>query len=235
MTYTAKHLQTLAVKLAAVPELQPALDIIANDPAHSAYVYECYTQLIKDIPTLKQDELQRIKEAQTILRRRQGESGSASTVIVNDILSALGNQKDILSVTAEESTNQNSPYYQPALNELVKRMVGGHQLKLQCKSPSDFDPESLKVIWGHTLITDPEALLHFTICHYLERYISEALIAASIGLARQKDFLINAMVDVIILDNIQNKNTQLFQTWVTSKPEGGLGWITEDRLSSYSN
>lgn len=230
-----QHLELLEARLSEVPELQPAFVIVDGNREHARDVYSEYVQLTKQMSQLNDAEIERIKGSQEALRAKDGTVGSASKIGANDILLALGKRRNLLVELADQSTNPTSPYYNAAVDVLVGRLEGGHNLKLSGKSPSDFDPESLKVIWGHTVITGPEALLHFTVCHYLERFMAEGLFAQGVELARQKDFFINALVDVVILDKINSQNpSPIFDIWVTPKEQGGLGWITQDRLKSYS-
>jgi hypothetical protein len=231
-----QHLSTLAERLAGVPELQPALGIIATDPEHARSVYRQYVELIGRMAVLNTEDIASIDEAQHRLRESKGEVGSASGVGANDILAELDGQPSMLTYIALQSFDSMSPYYEPALNTLVERMEGGHEMKVAGKTPSDHDADSREVIWGHTVINDqnPEALLHFTICHYLERYFAKVLSAQDIELAEQKDFFINALVDVVLRDHQKNRgDTAIFEMWSEPKATTGLGWINGARLKSY--
>ncbi len=230
-----QHFHVLEGRLIGVPELVPAFNIIDHNRDHARDIYSGYVQVIEEMSQLGDTDIASVQESQSALRAKDGITGSASKIGANDILSALGERKNLLSELADQSTDPTSPFYDAAVNVLVKRLEGGHKLKLSGESPSDLDPESLKVIWGHTVITRPEALLHFTICHYLERFMAEGLFANGIELARQKDFFINALVDVVILANMRSQsNSLIFEIWAKPKEYGGLGWITQDRLDSYS-
>jgi hypothetical protein len=124
------------------------------------------------------------------------------------------------------------------LNCLVEKglVTGGHQLKLRGGQPSDDDPESRKVIWGHTMISNPEVLVHFMICHYMERYFAVGLADHGSELALEKDFMLNALIDVVILDHLNgNRFANIYDIWRRSKDERGLRWINDDRLASYES
>ncbi len=165
-----------------------------------------------------------------------GNFGTASEVSADELLTELGGNKDVISTLAQSAIDPRSAHFDPALDELKRRMEGGHVLKLSGKQPNDEDPESRKVIWGHTIITNPEALIHFMCCHYLERYFAEALTDQGSQLARQKDFMLNALIDVVLVDHVgANKYDSIYKRWRSSKDEGGLGWITDDRQASYEN
>jgi hypothetical protein len=231
-----EHLKLLVTRLNGVPELEPAFAIIEHDPQQARDVYADYVQLVERMSQLDDTDIAKVRGAQSALRAKDGITGSASKIGASDILAALGDRDSLLSELIDQSTDPTSLFYDAAINVLVTRLEGGHNLKLSGKSPSDFDSDSLKVIWGHTVIIGPEALLHFTICHYLERFMAEGLSANGIELARQKDFFINALVDVVILENVSvHGNSPIFEHWAKSKEQGGLGWITQDRLDSYSS
>jgi hypothetical protein len=231
-----QHYGLLEARLSSVPELDSAFAVYETNPQHAADVYLGYVALIDYMTRLDDNAIGRIAAAQHALATSGGIVGSASKVGANDILAALGDQKAKLSEIGAQSSDPSSRFYEPAVDLLVTRLEGGHQLKLDKKTPSDFDPDSLKVIWGHTLITDPEALLHFVTCHYLERYFAESLTAQGVDLARQKDFFVNALVDVLIIDNLTtNQFRPAYDIWAKLKQQGGLEWITQDRLNSYSH
>jgi len=229
-----RHFELLEARLTGVPELRPAFAIFEETPGHASEVYMSYVDLIGSVEHLSESDLGRIAQSQQLLNRQDSESGSASKVGANDLLAAVGSRKSLLADLAAQSFDPSSPYYQPTVDSLVAKMEGGHKLKAEGKTPSDHDPESLKVIWGHTLITGDEALLHFTVCHYLGLYFSEALSAEGIELASQKDFFVNALTDVVILNHLKPDAVDpIFEVWVTPKESGGMGWITDARLKSY--
>lgn len=230
----AQHVQMLAERLTVVPELEQVVGTFHRDPENAIDVYRTYTSLIAQMGNLDNVELSRIAASQQALQAKGGEVGSASSVGANDIVAALGEKTGLLTEIAEQSVDPQTPYYAKALDTLVTRMQGGHDMRAAGKTPSDHDPASRAVIFGHTYITETETLLHFTICHYLERYFAEALSTQGFDIAKQKDFLINALDDVVILNGLKNPNDTIFKLWSTPRDNGGLGWITSDRLNSYT-
>ena len=224
----------LANRLENVPELQPGFELAVAEPELAGNIYGRYIELITSIARLSKREQAAIQTAKDRLIATHGNFGTAYEVSAVDLLDELGEDKTILLTLAASSTDTNSPYVAPALDELVHRMEGGHQLKVSGKQPNDDDAESRLVIWGHTMIANPTALLHFMICHYLERYFSEALSSQGSTLATQKDFLISALIDVVLTDHLGRKTfDDLYAMWLTPKQQGGLGWITDDRTASY--
>lgn len=229
-----QHYDTLEHRLSGVPELRPAFDIYDKNPGHVSEVYLGYIGLISDMADLDAADLSLIQQSQISLRSSGKETGSASSIGANDIVTALGPRKGMLVDLANNSVNPQSEHYQDAVNNLVSKLEGGHKLSERRKSPSEHDPESLKVIWGHTLITGDEALLHFMTCHYLGLYFSEALQAEKIDFADKKDFFVNALTDVVIINHLHANNTDpMYDVWAKSKKEGGMGWITKSRRNSY--
>ncbi len=224
------HLKSLSDRLVSVPELQPVADMIISDPSHANEMYRTYLGLAGLIDSLDETYYNSIERSQS---QMHGEVGSASTVGANDLSFALGEKALELSSIVSASYDSSSLYYQPAVDDLVDRMEGGHLMKVTGMTPSDHDPDSLKVIWGHTVITGKEALLHFVMMHYLERFVSKALLDAGVQVAQQKDFFINAMTDIVILNGLKNPGDPIFNLWVTPKDQDGMGWITKDRLNSY--
>ena len=226
------HLHTLSGRLTSVPELYPIADMVTTNPAHATDVYNTYLVLAEELVSLDGSDLDTVRKAQDLI---QGEVGSASTVGANNLSAELSERDIDLSSVASDSFDSTSPFYEPAIDEFVARLEGGHAMKVAGKNPSDHDPDSLKVIWGHTVITGEEALLHFVVMHYLERFISKALYDRGVPQAQQKDFFINAVTDVVILNGLKNPDNPIFNLWVAPKDKDGLGWITQDRLKSYTN
>ena len=228
------YFDVLDTRLHDVPELRPGLDLATHDPEYAAGVYTGYVDLISHLAELSDGERQTIRAAKERMLQTGGNFGTASQVSADDLLEELRDSKDSLHELAVRSTDPTSPYVAPALDELTSRMEGGHQLKLSGKQPTDDDPESRKVIWGHTMISDPKALVNFMICHYMERYFAVALSERGSQLASQKDFMLNALIDVVLADRLtEGKFEAIYNVWSTPKDQGGLGWITQDRLKTY--
>ena len=229
------HYQFLEDRLSNVPELEPAFDLLSRSPQHASDVYLGYVALITAMTNLDASDMEKIARSQRILQQSGGGTGSASIIGANNIVSALGERKNLLVEVANDSVNPHSAHYQQVVETLVTKLEGGHKLKLSGKSPSDHDPESLKVIWGHTLITGPEALLHFVTCHYLGLYYAKTLGEYGLEFTKQKDFFVNALADVVILNHLRSDiSDPIFDIWATPKQAGGMGWITEPRLKSYT-
>jgi hypothetical protein len=230
------YFDTLERSLQAMPELQPGFEFAAHNPELVLTTYLGYVSLVSHMAELSDSDRAVMHTAKESMVEHGGSFGTASKVSADELLTELGGHEELLQTLAAESANPDSPYFAPALAELVKRMEGGHQLKLRGGQPSDDDPESRKVIWGHTMISNPEALVHFMICHYMERYFAVGLADHGSELALEKDFMLNALIDVVILDHLNNNRfANIYDIWRRSKDERGLGWINNDRLASYES
>ena len=91
-----------------------------------------------------------------------------------------------------------------------------------------------KVIWGHTQISSKNGLpfVHFTICHLMERYISQQY--RSQGMFQHKDTFLSAMTDIILLKEVKKPGSSgVMDIWQTPKKEGGLGWINQATIQEF--
>lgn len=218
------------------PELQVAMDRALNNPEHATIVYGQYIAIIDRLAHLSSAERNQIQESWDRLMSSRGEANSASSHNALDVLSRLDVLgKAMLAQASISSVDLSAQPFGAAVDDFATRTKGGHEMKLRGEAPTDGDPASDKVIWGHTQITDPEALLHFSIAHYLERYYSQVLPELGVEFAAsQKDYFLNAMTDVLMLDHFgDNKFAAIFEEWVKPRAEGGLGWIKEDRIKAY--
>lgn len=227
----------LQAKTANIPELEPALEYATKNPEHVFDIYRQYVSIVRDLAHLSDGQIAQVHEAWSELNKTHVDIGSASEINSADVLASLDDSgKEKLADAASQVVNPDSEYFEEAVAELVQRMEGGHLLKVEGKTPVDGDPEADKVIWGHTQITNPEALVHFTISHYLERYLSRVLSAQGVPFASsEKDFFLNAMTDVILLDHFaKDAYSDIFDMRTRTKENGGLGWLKEDRISAFA-
>ena len=221
----------LAVYLKDVPELDVAIKLAADQPKLTRQLVTKYAELISYMARLTHEEQDQIQAAKRRLFEQNGEMGSAAEVCATELIQEISDQA-VLPELMQHILDVDSTT-EEALQILQQRMLGGHQMKIDGKTPRDGDEESNKVIWGHTQITDSSALLHFTFCHYLEQYYTIALLRRHVSSAEHKDFFLNAMIDAVIVDHLGDREFQgIYDIWVRSKPVG-LGWIVPARLNSY--
>ena len=140
-------IQLFKQKLANVPEVQSALILAEEQPADTCYIYSDYIKIASDIMGLDDAQLATIRRARNALN----ENNDAVSASHSDAKSLLEATKGVsIPQIVHRSLDQASGYYRPAVDELTKRLEGGHQMKLTGKQPVDGDPESDRVIWGHT-------------------------------------------------------------------------------------
>ncbi len=225
--------EQLAQATADVPELRPVMEMARRDPEHVSAVYSRYVDLVRAMAGM---DAQQVDEAQALrLARSRHEASSASDHSLQDLFRQLGGGgQQALGAEAARSIDDSSAYLAYAVRDFADRTSGGHRLfgDLNRPRPADGDPEADGVIWGHTQITNPEALLHFAVAHYMERYLSQVLVDYDIPYARdQKDYFLNAIGDYLWYDHarVQQFN-DIFNAWAVprasvSHPDNGLGWI----------
>lgn len=228
-----QFLDVLRTRLTNIPELRSALAYIELRPEESFDIFDSYLSLVHRMVTLSETELGEVQQASERLSSKSNNSDSTPQVSAIDLLSSLSH-KPVLDEIAKRTTDTASPYMDRAISELTDRMSNAHQLKLSGRRLKDGDDESDRVIWSQTQIYGSLALVHVMFGHYLERYFALELSAAGIDVAEQKDFLINALTDVLIIDHLGDKQfSQIYDIWTTPKEKGGLGWIAPSHLDSY--
>lgn len=219
------------------PELEVAMERALGNPEHATAVYNQYITIIDHLAHMSAEERAQVQQSLERLADSRGENhGSASHHNALDLLSKLDIVgKAELTHASSSSVDVSSSRFIAAVTDFATRTRGGHEMKLRGEMPVDGDPESDKVIWGHTQITDPEALLHFSIAHYLERYYSQVLPGLGVDFAStHKDYFLNAITDVLLTDHFgENKFSTVFEVWRQPREKGGLGWIKEDRIQAY--
>jgi RimJ/RimL family protein N-acetyltransferase len=230
-----KLFSSLEARASNIPELASVMELASQDPERVYEVYSQYASILHRMAGITDDEKKQVRYVWSKLAATRADIGSASRTNVADILDRLGSEgPDIITEAALQSVDQDSPYFDRATGDLIDRMERGHQFKVEGKTPKDGDPESDGIIWGHTQITDADTLLHFTVSHYFERYFSQVLEAEGNGY--KKDFLLNAITDILILDHYgDNKFSDVFSKWREPRSYGGLGWIKEDRLEAFES
>ncbi len=140
---------------------------------------------------------------------------------------------------AAEACNPESDTYKEGINELTEMMKNADIIKTADPNakPVDGDPRWDSVIWGYTNgADDPATDIHFVIAHGLCRVISQEFkdeIKDLTG-AEKKDWLLNAMTDVIALKGVQGqgREAKFYKQWRDKRPLG-LGWVSDVRDQAY--
>ena len=118
-------------------------------------------------------------------------------------------------------------------------MTEGHELA--SKGIELYDSASSEAdyaIWEYTKGLQPVAMVHFVMCHFLERiftaqYSNDADLKVR-EMVKQKDTLLAAMTDVILLRYTQyQRNADMITLWTTTRKDGGLEWMDSDQVRPY--
>ena len=236
-TDASKLFNSLTFPLSDIPEIRPAIELANSDPGYVADIYAEYVDIIRQLSNLDYAEQDLIQRSWAKLIANGGEIGSASQISAIELLARLSDSQILRpGYEAAKAITPESEQRNAAVSDLATMLEAGHWRAIEGKQLTDGDPEADVVIWGHTEISDPDALVHFVICHFLERYFARLIVSTSSDpKLPQKDFFINAMADVILLDHFGlNHYIEIFEMWATPKDQGGLGWLKLDRIDSFA-
>lgn len=220
-----------------VPEVMDAYRLALVNPTFVWRTFYSYISQVDSIANITEEDLRIIDCAHRIREERGGSSGSASHHNLVDFIRAITPEQRVqLQSLIRAATSHNSEFFQAALADLTQMMQNGHKFKIEGKKPQDGDPESDKLIWGHTQLEDSNVLIEFTICHFIERYMSAAFQKLGLEMANHKDWFLSCLTDMITLNYIRGNAgaTRIASSWsVPREEEGGLGWLNEDRITAF--
>ncbi len=195
-----------------------------------------YKDLLQELTQLSPQDVRVIGIVNGELNR--GKESSKIKPNAESFLRSIGDKQRVKVVTKLiEILNPTNPVFYQALAELHRMMQNAQQLKAEGRTPEDGDPLSDESIWGYTQITNEIAQLYFLIAHFIERVLTQWFRAQlGIELAQHKDYLINAIDDLIALKVARGETGIGFQVvvnlWRTPKPNG-LGWLSERRIEEF--
>ena len=229
-------LHQICGRLRKIPEVRKARHWIEANPGKLNNIVERYLDLVGRMQGYSISDLKLIDEANQLMQEKVDRPKSESNLSAVQLLKALSaDQKQTLQQTIAQAFDQNSPYFETALKQLAAMMYAGHEMFASGGTPKDGDPESDRLIWGHTQAredVDPRVLTHFIIGHYLARYVSHAY--PEVSEVQTKDGFLAAMIDVILLQEAkQPGSSQVMDIWMTSREKGGLGWMIPEYLEIY--
>ncbi|HKY74041.1 MAG TPA: hypothetical protein VJ246_01870 [Patescibacteria group bacterium] len=242
----------VSANLSHLPELQKTVEIVQgkavegdafteNPSRYIRHTYIQYLRIIKDLATLKPEEVELIRTANTRSAERGISTNSASHGGADYFLDILGTEKQQKVLGAVlESANAQSNIFQTALEDLSARMTRGHELAEVGAQISDgASADADFAIWGHTKGLTPEAMVHFVLCHFLERTFTAQFIHDQDEdireLVSRKDTLLAAMGDVIRLRNAQGvADPYIVTMWEKDRDQGGLKWNRQSRQELYN-
>lgn len=224
------HVDSFSISLRNFSRLQETLQTLQT-PENQGKIVDTFFQyrlLLKALVRLSE------KDRAIISKVNEDRSYKGASAL----LSELGDQKRVeLIASLNKMLNSEEPLYLAALAELTEMMNNGQEIFDEGKTPQDGDQKSDAAIWGFTQIA-PEHVntqLHFLVCHFIERFMTQIYRDAGIEISQHKDYFLTAMTDVLILEYKKNSRfAEIFSLWMKPKSDGGLGWITDGRLDAYN-
>lgn len=223
--------------LASVPEVERACEWMEANPEELSEIVQTYMDLIGRLEKYTEQDKKIITRANELMRQRLERRKSESNLSATQLLKTLKNYRGEVDLeeTMADAFNPESPYFESAVKQLGEMMYAGHEMFSRGGTPRDGDPESDRVIWGHTQAredVDPKVLTHFIICHYLARYATHAY--RDIAELQTKDGFLAALIDVVLLEEAKNPgSSKVLDIWMRSREEGGLGWIVPEYFDVY--
>ncbi len=242
-------IQEVIEHLRHLPELKEAIRAVEDknniffgmDPFE--YISKWYTEylfIIKDISTIQKSDINKVRVANIQCKVLGIAHGTAARGGLEDFLETLGSEgQKRLFVAITQGVNPQSSIFTEAVNDLSHRMTEGHRLAKKGGELSDgASKEADYAIWGHTKGLQPAAMVHFVLCHFLERVFTAQFSrypdTKVRDMVRQKDTLLAAIGDILLLRNAQEKvNKDIIALWTTSREKGGLQWISKDRVNLF--
>lgn len=214
----------------AVPEVSEALSKTPLEVFDR--IFASYIQLALKLANLSP---QQSSDIEIIHQRFKKQIVSGGELEKNAVvyLQLLGDHKSKLIDFISKLKEPNIHYHE-VLTELVESMLKAHKLKMQGKEFKDADSESDNVVWTQTQITYPLAIIHVVIAHFFERYTYRCFHHIDADVILPKDFFLNALDDVIILEEIGDPGkSDIFNIWNREKETGGLSWLSEEKVAAY--
>jgi hypothetical protein len=233
------HYRKFSQTLIEVPEIQPALRLIDQQPNTFLIIADQYLELLNILFSYTNNQVELIKQARNIMLERQIDYTSASgidtAVFIKNLLQA---DSIFISSIIHSAFDLKSSAYNLCLNRLGKMMTQGSELVAKTnEKPQDGIEKWDRVIWTHTQLspsTSPEIMLHVPIAHYLSQYFLYQFNGNSELKLSQKDDFLEVFTDIILLETANNRGpTKILDAWITPKAKGGLGWILPEQLEVY--
>lgn len=253
---TKQIFHTAARTLYRVPEIRPTIDYIYQNVDQTGSenpfflineAFHGYVYIIDDFAHLTDHDIETIRIADALSEKRGLTHNSASHHSVPVVHHRLGrDRRDTLASTMQEAVCKHGSTYNSAVNNLTERMLLGHEyaeeLRPTGRKPSDSDPRTHVMIFGHTnqdwdRENSPYALFHFTLSHFWDRlfqtiYQGDQDIR---DIAQAKDSFIDMMSTTIRLRQAQGITyTNITRMYSDSRPDGGLGWGRKARQQCFN-
>ncbi len=228
---TTKHIQEFKDRMSDVDRVTRLIEYGEKNPGEVASIFLGYRSIIKDLIRLDAADIDTISKANQELQKED-----KVTKFNNIVNGKVGELMDLIT----QACDPDSGVYRDGVQELVEMMKNADKIKNDNPEakPVDNDPLWDSVIWGYTNgATDAITDVHFVICHALCRIASQRFKdqLKDLSGAEKKDWLLNAMTDVIILKGMQDegKEAQFYKQWRDKRPDG-LGWISDSREQAFA-
>lgn len=230
--YGSRCVADFMAMMEGVDRVGKTIDYAKENPVKVAEIYYGYYSIIRDLVNLNKEDLEIIERVNKTLDKKNYVSKFKEIT--------TGKEDNFIELTAQ-ACDPESLTYKTGLIRLSEMMKGADVIKKENPEaiPNDKDPKWDNVIWGYTkgateLITD----IHFCVSHGLSQILSAKFPdeMEKLGGPSKKDWLLNAITDVIILKGLQNQGWEgeFYQQWKNKRPDG-LGWISEGREKAYKD
>lgn len=244
--YRQTFKELLLLKLSFLPELSGTIKVIKNSGDNNIlgntpdkYIEDTirsYFAVLNKLSKLNSKDIEIVKKADEICLKQNIEFGSASKIDIGKFLSLIGKHDQII-IAPEIIKNFTfkSNYFNHAIEDLSSRMAKGHELALKGLERTDgASPEVDYSIWGFTKGLKPRAMIHFILCHLLERLVVQLFKDTPKidvrNMIEKKDFFRNALGQTIrLMISDGSANFEISRLWATPRDQGGLQWHRDPR------
>jgi len=228
----------ISESLENIPEVESFCKWAKSNTEELSKIIDSYIELIGHLDNYNDNDIQIIKQANELVRKRKVPDTSASHITTEDFLESLDDEnRNSLRKIAIAAFDPKSYLYAESLNQLSDMMYQGHKMFSEEKKPKDGDSLSDSVIWGHTQMSDdiePNVVANFIITHYVIRFFTNRL--SKFGVLKGKDDFFIPMMNVILLEESRNPSSiPMFSIWLASRKENGLGWINHGQIKAYQD
>lgn len=214
--------------VAKTPPLWDSLSLATTEPKQVLRTFAIFHTIIKDLFTLSDEELHLIEQVNEKLHKPRG---------AHEFMEHMRTYNNEILDIVRHAGDMNVASNQQGITELATMMGNAWKLKQNEPNwkPTDGDNRADNVIWGFVNgASDAQTDIDFTICHGIERIVTEHLRDKNIDYTHHKDWLLSAMTDVVVLRGLQGKHPEktVLPLWTLRRPDG-LGWVSQSRLNAY--
>jgi len=214
----------------SIPELRFLHDWIEQNEAQYKSILNQYADVLKEIISLREDDIDRIGIAKKIIQDNKIEYFNASDFEVITFLKTGAKNKSIMENALSEIFSPDTT----AILNLQTLLENGSEIAINNSTkPKDWNLLWDEVIWGHTQLAHSASeivMIHFLVSHYIAQFINLKL--WEVYWFKQKDDFLLVMTDILMLSRW--KHEEIYKIWNLSKSEWWLWWINEKQLKYFS-